>query len=157
MLSTVLAPVSQDYVPMSYYELVRDIGEMRKTSWNMFTLDCLKASLTKFKEGSKDSSSLPSHWPSSNLALLQVWNQKPSIVWGVLMMELLIRRTYTSFGWKWLHRLCSPTNDIEESKESVEGIMHASIGPLEKIDIHFGQDSDCLVVRIWIVSETTVY
>ena len=39
MLGPMLAPVSQDYVPMSYYEFVRDIRQMRKTSWNMFTLD----------------------------------------------------------------------------------------------------------------------
>jgi hypothetical protein len=61
MLGTVLALTSHDYVPMSYYEFLRDIREMRKTSWNMFTLNFSKASLTKFKEGSKDSSSLPSH------------------------------------------------------------------------------------------------
>jgi hypothetical protein len=70
MLGTVIAQVSQDYVPVSYYEFLRDIREMRKTSWNMFTVDFLKASLTKFKEGSKDSGSLPSHWPFGNLALL---------------------------------------------------------------------------------------
>lgn len=76
MLGTVLAPVSQEYVPLSYYGFVSDIRLMRKTSWNMVTLDFLKNSLTKFKDGGKQESSYPSHWPPGNLALLQVPNQK---------------------------------------------------------------------------------
>jgi hypothetical protein len=65
-LATILAPVSEDTFPISYYSLVQNASRIKEKNWNAYTLHFLKNSLASLKEENSNK------WPSGNLALLQV-------------------------------------------------------------------------------------
>lgn len=66
-LGTILAPVSTQYIPFSYFALVRDIATVQSINWNAFTLEFLKANLVKMNDATR-----ANHWPAGNLAIMQV-------------------------------------------------------------------------------------
>jgi hypothetical protein len=65
-LATILAPVSEDTFPISYYSLVQNASRIKEKNWNAYTLHFLKNSLASLKKENSNK------WPSGNLALLQV-------------------------------------------------------------------------------------
>jgi hypothetical protein len=67
LLGTVIAPVSRERIPISYYGLVQDVATIEHINWNALTLGFLKDSLALLKAGDHYT-----QWPSGNLALLQV-------------------------------------------------------------------------------------
>ena len=67
LLGTIIAPVSNEYIPKNYYALVQDVRQIKKFNWNAFTLRfCLSEIGTVLQPGRVR------EWPRGNLALLQV-------------------------------------------------------------------------------------
>ncbi|KAL6843103.1 hypothetical protein ACP4OV_026816 [Aristida adscensionis] len=67
MLGTVIAPVSQKYVPYSYFAFVENIETARTINWNRLTVGIIESNLRKVKENIVG----PKRWPFGNLALTQ--------------------------------------------------------------------------------------
>ena len=67
LLGTIIAPVSDEYIPKNYYALVQDVRQIKKFNWNAFTLRfCLSEIGMVLQPGRVR------EWPRGNLALLQV-------------------------------------------------------------------------------------
>jgi hypothetical protein len=67
LMGTILAPVSRDRIPISFYSVVQDVSSIRYFNWNEFTLRFLKTDIAKLKGGIH-----LTRWPFGNLAMLQV-------------------------------------------------------------------------------------
>ena len=68
LLGTIIASMSDVYIPKKYYMLVRDVKRISKLNFNAFTLQTCLTEISKVLRDGR-----VRHWPSGNLALIQVW------------------------------------------------------------------------------------
>ncbi|KAE8795651.1 hypothetical protein D1007_29546 [Hordeum vulgare] len=95
LLGTVIAPVSHEYIPMEYYDLVKDKRMISKFNWNDFTLKFFLSEIGKVIEDGR-----VREWPHGNLALLQYayWEKVQPIIgpkYNLLSLMSPLMRNWT--------------------------------------------------------------